>query len=215
MKVVGVIAQKGGAGKTTVAVHLAVAAAQKGKGKGRGRAPPLRVLLIDTDEQGSARKWWNRRSATNVDLAATRALGQTLKDAEAYDLVVVDTAPRAVAETLATIKLCDFVICPCRTGRLDLDALEDTAKIVKMTTTPAAVVFNAVPTIGKAKLEEAKAEVACLGLDIAPVEIAHRVAYTHALNDGLAVTEFEPYGRASTEMTTLWRFLEERLCLKS
>ena len=78
MNVVGIIAQKGGAGKTTLAVHLAVAAAQLGRGKGRGRMS-MRVLLIDTDEQGSARKWWESRKGKGVDLVAARTLGPALK----------------------------------------------------------------------------------------------------------------------------------------
>ena len=213
MNVVGIIAQKGGAGKTTLAVHLAVAAAQLGRGKGRGRMS-MRVLLIDTDEQDSARKWWESRKGKGVDLVAARTLGPALKKiGDDYDLVVVDTAPRAAADTLATIKLCDFILAPCRPGRLDIDAMVDTAAILKMAKKPSFVVLSAVPTVGQAVLTEARQAMTDLGLDCCPVHISQRVSYSHALIDGHSVTEFEPNGRAAGEIKDLWRFTEAQLAL--
>ena len=91
MQTIALVCQKGGAGKTTLAIHLAVEAAAHG----------LRTLLLDLDPQASAARWADRRrpAATDVDVAvdSPARLEAALLHAEreAYNLVVLDTAPHA------------------------------------------------------------------------------------------------------------------------
>ena len=92
MKTLVVLAQKGGAGKTTLALHWAVEAEAKGK---------RRVVLVDVDPQGSAAAWFKRRRLDTPLLVQTSAgkLPEVLKACEAdnVDYVIVDTAPHAEA----------------------------------------------------------------------------------------------------------------------
>ena len=114
MKTIALIAQKGGTGKTTLALSLAVAAEQDGK----------QAVIIDLDPQATACKWSDRRQAETpvvVDAQAAR-LGKALKAAEdrGVDLVIVDTPARNADTSLEAAKLADLVVLPCRTQIYDL-----------------------------------------------------------------------------------------------
>lgn len=92
MKTLGVIAQKGGTGKTTLSVHLAVQSTLDG----------ARVLLLDMDPQASATAWWKRRCDESPELIQGRSdvLPGILEQAQAqgYDLIIADTAPHSLAD---------------------------------------------------------------------------------------------------------------------
>lgn len=204
MQSIGLVSQKGGAGKTTLAIHLAVLAHNAG----------LRTVLVDCDPQRSAGKWWRRREAEEPVLVETAArdLPAVLEAAAAdgYDLAVVDTAPHADAEATRAVRAVDLALIPCRPSSLDMDAVEATVALVQAVGKPAAIVLNACPAgrgIAEAGLtSEAKRGLAQHGLPIVPVGVVQRVALSHALIDGRAVTEFEPEGKAAEEMTSLWRW---------
>ena len=104
------VCQKGGAGKTTLAIHLATEAATQG----------LRVLLLDLDPQASASRWADRRKpgAIDVDVAvdSPARLDAALLQAEreGYDLVVMDTAPHADQFALRVARLASLIIIPVR-----------------------------------------------------------------------------------------------------
>src|SRR5271166_7046932 len=106
MRTVALLARKGGTGKTTLAVHLAVIAAEAGR----------RVLLVDTDPQRSAGDWWRVRNADVPRLVECPAkrVGMVLEAAEddGIDLVVVDTRPSVEADTAEIARLSDLVLIP-------------------------------------------------------------------------------------------------------
>jgi len=110
MKTLGVIAQKGGTGKTTLSVHLAVQATRDG----------MRVLLLDMDPQASATAWWKRRRDDCPELIQAKgdALARILEQAkaQAYDLVIADTAPPTVQLIPARAQGCR-IMCSSRRGR--------------------------------------------------------------------------------------------------
>lgn len=89
MKVVAVVSQKGGAGKTTLALHIAVAAEQAG----------LSAAILDMDPQGTAERWseWRKEEPPAVAAAKATTLNRRLEQARAGegDLVVIDTPPLA------------------------------------------------------------------------------------------------------------------------
>lgn len=91
MKTIAIAVQKGGSGKTTIAVHLAVAAQQAG----------LRVALADTDPQGSAKGWAETRKHSTLEVVAITSanVGAAVQAAaeEGYDLLIVDTPMRQPA----------------------------------------------------------------------------------------------------------------------
>jgi chromosome partitioning protein len=209
MRTLALLARKGGAGKTTLAVHLSVIAAQAG----------LRVLLVDTDPQHSAGDWWRSRAADNPELVECEVsrLPDVLEAARAADvgLVVVDTRPSVEADTATVARLSDLVLIPTRPSILDLRAIAGTVSVIRALNRPAAIVLNATPAArGEAEASltaEARAALGAYELPITPTSVGNRAALQHALAGGLAVTEFEPNGKASAELHAIYRFAEEHL----
>ena len=200
MKTLAIIAQKGGSGKTTLAVHMAVCATRR----------DINTALIDIDPQASAFKW-NESRPDERKLDATKAdAGQIpafLKQAKAggIDLVIIDTAPHSDQAAALAAQLADLVLIPCRPARFDLDAISSTVQIAKVAKTPAAVVINAAP---RGKLaEEARAALEQQGITVIDPVLHHRAAYSHAVIDGRSVHEYEPDGKAAAEIDELYNFI--------
>ncbi len=200
MTTIAVVAQKGGSGKTTVAVHLAVAAALAGE----------RVAILDTDPQRSAMAWARTRdleepAVVNVDPGDLRA---ALREAErdGYTVVLVDTAPRAEPVAAATVRSADFVLVPMRPAAFDLATLEQVVAIVTAAGTPGAIVLNACPARAP---EVAEARIVCgdLAVPLAPLQLGDRRAFARAVQSGRAVQEFEPRGAAAAEIAVLWNYV--------
>jgi chromosome partitioning protein len=200
MKTLAIIAQKGGSGKTTLAVHIAVCATRR----------KINTALIDIDPQASTYKW-NESRPYERKLDATKAdAGQIpafLKQAKAggIDLVIIDTAPHSDQAAAIAAQLADLVLIPCRPARFDLDAIASTVQIAKVSKTPAAVVINAAP---RGKLaEEARAALEQQGITVIDPVLHHRAAYSHAVIDGRSVHEYEPDGKAAAEIDELYNFI--------
>ncbi len=201
MKSIVFLAQKGGSGKTTLAVHLAVVAEEMGE----------RVAIVDTDQQGSATAWVKIReapspmiaSAAPAELSRIRGLAKE----EDYTLLVVDTAPHAAPEAHHAVELADRVVIPCRPTAFDLAAVSATVAIVKSLKKPACFVLNACP-VRAPEVREAQEALKAHGLPIAPL-IGERRAFSRAIATGRAVTEFEKNGKASSEVRELWGWLSQ------
>lgn len=200
MKTIALISQKGGAGKTTLAVHLAAAAAERG-----------RVLLMDVDPQGSAMEWANRRGdkAPDVMAAHPATMGKEIERARAdgYDLVILDTAPHADHVALQAARAADMVVVPCRPATFDIAAISATLDLCKLANKRSIVVLNAAPIRSKV-VEEAADAVRERGGTVSPVVIRQRVAFQHCLIDGRTAGEFEPEGAAASEIADLLANLE-------
>lgn len=206
MKTLAIISQKGGSGKSTIAVHMAVCAVRQG----------LHTAIIDLDPQGSSYDWYLSRADQN-ELNAVQAnvgqLGALLKQAKAggADFVIIDTAPHSDSTAAMTAQLADFVLMPCRPARFDLKAINATAAIIKLTKKPSAVVINAAPR-GKLS-EEAKEALQQQGINVLAPVLYHRVAYSHAVIDGRSVHEYEPEGKAAEEIDELFDCLRKDMRL--
>ena len=199
MKVVACISQKGGVGKTTISINLAVAAANDGK----------QVVLLDLDPQQSAARWSRLRDGDNPLIIPAHApnLEELLGKARTggADLVIIDTAPKSENASLTAAKRADLVLIPCQPSSLDLDAIGDTVQIVRLAETPAAIVItNAKPQSSLAAMAEEA--VADYGLPIAPVRLGSRVAFVKSLAIGLGAIEFEPSGPSAKEIDALYTF---------
>lgn len=124
MKTLAVVAQKGGTGKTTLALSLAVAAGARGQN----------VLVIDLDPQASACRWGDRRvldAPAVVDAQPARLSAALDKAAQAgIDLVIVDTPARVEQAAAEAAKAADLVLIPCKPSILDLETLRTTAELV-------------------------------------------------------------------------------------
>lgn len=205
MKTVAILSQKGGAGKTTIALHLAVAAQQAGQ----------TVVVIDLDPQASSAGWKDSRSSENpvvVSVPASR-LSHAIKTAEegGADLVVIDTGPYAGDVALAAAEAADLALIPCRAGILDLRAIGSTARMVKLAGKPAYVVLNAMPPRAPNVLADARAAVAIHGVAVAPITLQQRAAYAHSLTAGQTAQEYERGGKAAEEITDFYHWLIEEL----
>jgi chromosome partitioning protein len=201
MQTLGILSQKGGAGKTTLAVHIAVAAQQAG----------FRVAVVDLDPQGTARKWGARRDAEPEvvgDHAEQLAALKTAAAENGADLLIIDTAPNADRSSLLAAKACDFILIPCRPNKFDIEAIEATTDVAALAKKPAAVVINSAPH-GKNGLPdpavaEAVSGLRSQGVVVAPQVIEQRVAFSHAVNDGRTALELDPRGKASKELRALF-----------
>jgi len=204
MKTLAIIAQKGGSGKTTIAVHLAVCAVQQGKA----------VALIDIDPQASANKWFKARGSTDGLIAIqaqAEALPALLKKAKAggVDFVIIDTAPHSDKAAAIAAKLADFVLIPTRPSRFDLETIASTLAVIQLTKTPAAVVMNVIPR-GNLALD-AKEALKAQGFPVLDTMISNRVAFSHAVVDGRSVHEYEPGGKSAEEIDDLFNVISSIL----
>jgi chromosome partitioning protein len=204
MLTVSLISQKGGAGKSTLALHLATEATSRG----------LRALLVDLDPQGSAAVWGERRGELPPDVVAEHPanLERALKAAATagYNLAVLDTAPHADNTATRAARLSDMILIPCRPASFDLEAIGTTLDISKMTGRKALVVINMAPIRSKV-VNEAETDIAQRGGTVSPVVIRQRVAFQHCLIDGRTAAEFEPGGPAANELACLYDDMMMRL----
>ncbi len=204
MKKVAFLSQKGGSGKTTLAVHTAVAAAEAGES----------VVVIDTDPQKSATVWGAARSQDTPIVATTAAsdLGRVLEAAyqEHMTLAIVDTAPHAAPDATRIVRAVDLVLIPVRPTAFDIAAVGSAVDLVKAAGVRAAFILSACP-FRSPEIAETRTIMAEYGFLIAPVEIVDRRAFARAVATGRAVTEFESDGKAATEIRALWTWLKEQM----
>jgi chromosome partitioning protein len=200
MKVLSLVSPKGGTGKSTLTVNLAAAA-------------PGKVLILDTDPQGTALAWYERREAENPLLA--RATPGDLPDAiskaegAGFDRVFIDTAGRDDPGTAAAIRVADFCLVPCRPTLPDMRALPPAVAVIQRLNKPYAFVLSQAPPRGY-RIREAERGLAILG-PVCPVVIVSRSGYQDAFGLGLSVTEHEADGKAAFELKKLWKWLERRI----
>jgi chromosome partitioning protein len=200
MKIIAIISQKGGAGKTTLAVHLAAAAAAAG----------YIAAIIDLDPQSTAASWGDRRTASTPEVIsgqATRlpALVSAAKQNGA-DFLVLDTAPNADQAVSLAARAADVVLIPCRPAAFDLEAIETTLMLAKAAMKQAYVVLNSVPPRSGVGREAAEGLIA-RGAKVAPHQLTHRAAFAHGVIDGRTAQEFEPNGKAADEVIALYKWL--------
>lgn len=201
MRTIAILSNKGGAGKTTLALNLAVTAIQSGQA----------VAVIDLDPQVSAAGWKDSREGDDpVVIAVPYArLQQALETARkgGVDLVVIDTPPNTEQPSLAAARAADLILIPCRPGILDIRAIGITAEAVKVTGKPAYVILNTLPVQASRIVEDATLAIAEHGLAVAPIIMHQRASYNHALTIGQTVEEYEPNGKAAEEMRQLWTWI--------
>lgn len=198
MLLIGFFAQKGGAGKTTLTVQLAVLAGN--------------ALMVDLDSPRAAAKWWE---SCDAELAVGKALDLAGALATTkHTWVLIDTASHAAEDARTVAGLVDLVVGPTRPAILDLRAIRVTVAIVQVMEAKAVIVLNSCPPglgiVDATVMTEALTAFATYGLPVAPIAIIQRTAMTYALNDGRVVTEFEPDGKAADESKILQRWVSEQ-----
>jgi chromosome partitioning protein len=200
-RIITVAQQKGGAGKTTLAAHLAVAYS----------AMKMRVVAVDIDPQQSLSRWYALRQERLGDAAAGvlvsaiegwRARVEVDRVAAGHDVVIIDSPPHAETEARIAIRAADLVVVPVQPSPMDLWATRPTLDLAASERVPVLLVFNRV--LPRANLTEAmEDEAKHLGARIARARLGNRVAFASALAEGRAVGESQPRGRAAQEIAAL------------
>jgi chromosome partitioning protein len=208
MKVWSIVSQKGGSGKTTLALQLAIAAAKARK-----------VLVIDLDPQQSAERWHSIRQRItgakddpSIAAGPFQKLPEMLKTARRLgaELVLIDTPPKLDKAIIPSLKAATLVLVPLKNSVLDLQALEDSADLVNLA--KAVVVLNAVPTgAGRdTAVKESLRAASRLKLEVAAERLSELAAFSQGLKTGRGVTETEKNGTAAKEVTALYEALWSR-----
>jgi len=205
MKVLSLLAQKGGTGKSTLAAHLGVEAERTG---------PKPVVLVDLDPQASLRRWYEKRVAARPILVDHTGLdlGTVIETCRADNvgLVIIDTAPHIMDLAAAAATVADLVVIPTRAGILDIEAIDATVDVVRDVDVDAVIVLNAVRPRGRLT-EEAREALQVYGRSICPTAIVHRAALADALIDGRGVQELDPRGKGADEIRRVWNWIKGRL----
>ena len=201
MRTVAIISQKGGAGKTTLALHIAVAAERAG----------YHTVVLDMDPQGTAEAWseWRKEAPPVVIPAKTATLAKTIEKAASHgaDFLIMDTPPLAEAEARSAAKIADLVLVPCRPNAFDVHSIKTTTDLTRFAGKPAFAIFNSGP-INAVRLYAETAEIVMeIGLQVAPVRLSERAAFRHATGSGRTAQEIEAKGRAADEVAALWLWI--------
>jgi chromosome partitioning protein len=198
------LSQKGGSGKTTLAVHTAVAALENGE----------RVFIVDTDIQKSATTWSEARQKPEPVVATVSAteLNSVIHAGrnDAMTLCIIDTAPHAAPDATRVARVVDLVVIPCRPAAFDLAAVGSAVEIIKAANARAVLVLSACPYRAP-EIAETRTILEGYGLPVSPVEITERRAFARAVATGRAVTEFEEEGKAAGEIRSFWQWLKEQM----
>ncbi len=199
MKVLAILSQKGGVGKTTLATCLAVAAEQDGKTS----------VIFDLDPQATATFWKDTRQIETpavVSIQPVRLTAMLKSAAEAgTDIAIIDGAAIARDVAYEAAKSADYVLIPTRTAVFDTISMLSTMEIVRQQNKPFSIVLTFVPPMGR-ETTDAIQTISELKSEISPIHIGNRKAYFRAQSVGMAVQEFEPDGKAADEIKKLYKY---------
>lgn len=190
-KVVTVAQQKGGSGKTTLAVNLAVEFRQRG----------LRVALLDTDPQGSLGRWFlsrrERLGEAGMEFSTASAWGVSYeceKLKKLADVVIIDTPPKVDADLRPALREADLVLVPVAASMVDLWATDGVFDLIGREGRRAVIVLNRVKA--GTRLGDEVADAAAKVGGVATATLGQRVVYAETLGQGLGAGEIRGLARA-------------------
>lgn len=213
MKTLSVLSRKGGSGKTTVSVSLALAARQAG----------LKVVIADIDPLRSAAEVVRARpEASSLLFETTASKLFILQDAcrqNSCDLLVVDTPTAPEPDILRAVNVSDFCLAVARPTALDIAAIRQSTGLVERAGCPGLVVLNQCPPLREGQesmqVRQALDQLQFSRLPIARSRLRSRAAYQHAFAQNRAVTEWDPASDAAADVLKLLAEISESLALRS
>jgi chromosome partitioning protein len=196
--VVAILGQKGGAGKTTLATHLARALIQQGQ----------RALLVDSDPQGSARDWHAAGEAELVPVVGLDrpSLDRAIKAVSTgYDWVIVDGAPQAHDLAVAGIRAADVVLVPVQPSPYDVWAASDLVELIRarqeVTDGRPKAAFVVWRQVRRTRISaEVRQALDGYRLPVFGAGTCQRVAFATSATQGSTVLDLEPNGAAAREV---------------
>ncbi len=199
-KIITVAQQKGGSGKTTLAVNLAVALNRRG----------YSVALVDTDPQGSMGRWFIERMQAGhedeaMDFSTSSAWGASYESEKLkrrFDFVILDTPPKIDSDLRPALRAADLVLVPVATSHVDLWATEGVLDLARREKAALLVVLNRVRPNTRLAAEVADKAID-LGARVAETQIANRVIYAETLGQGHGVIERAGNAPATQEIGAL------------
>jgi chromosome partitioning protein len=198
--IVAVISQKGGTGKTTAVLNLAVSAMQDGK----------RVVIADLDPQASATTWYRLRSDKSLLVQPTHPAGlpdlcATAK-AQGIDWLILDTAAGTDTTAARAVEISDLTLITCRPSLFDRDATANSVRLCLVHARTPHVLLTQIEPQGT-QAEDVRASLSAVGVAVLPGGLGRRAAFAKSINGGLAAAEYEPNGKAAQEAQSLYEIV--------
>jgi chromosome partitioning protein len=200
-KVITISQQKGGTGKTTLAVHLAMAFIKYHN---------LKVAVIDTDPQGSLGKWFMIRTEKKVSnenltfktasLWGAQYESKTLKND--HDIVIIDTPPKIESDARPAIEAADLVLIPIAASHVDFWATGAIVEIAKKANKKILAQINRSSQRSKL-IDKTKDFIKSLDLKSTETIIGNRQIYTSSMGEGKTAVEKQKKGNAVDEIKKL------------
>jgi chromosome partitioning protein len=203
MRVISLVTQKGGSGKSTMCVSLAVAAQESGHA----------VCILEMDRQGTVSQWAQVRKNDEPQVAQieARQLDDVLAKLKgaAVDFVFIDTPGIDSPGTHAAMKVADLCLIPCRPTPADLRGVKPTLGAIHRLEKDFAFVLSQTPPRSY-RVRDTADGLMVLGM-LAEVNIVMRNDHQDAIGSGQGVTELNPDGAAADEMRKLWAWVDHRV----
>ncbi len=203
MKILSIIAQKGGVGKTTLSINLAVSASQNN----------LNPVIIDLDPQGSSYQWGERRAEKRPEVISAQAINlrSIIEKAKSIgvDRLYIDTPPHSTDTALLAAKVANLIIVPVKPSLMDLDTMRTTFDLAVLAGKKASAVINMAPTSGTLA-QETEDALHDNDYQCCPVRISQRNAFVRCLLAGKSAVEYGDR-KAANEIEQLYQWIESEL----
>jgi chromosome partitioning protein len=204
MKTIALVTQKGGTGKSSLAISLAVAAEEAG----------MKPYIIDLDPQGTAKNWYERREANSPQVASINATqvdaALTTLHKQGHNLIIIDTAGVDTPATISAMQAADLCLIPARPSIADIEATRATVASLTKLGKQFAFVLNQCPP-GRTMRTTDAYRALHLGGVVASTTLATRADHIDALAMGQGVTERDASGKAATEIRDLFQWILNKM----
>ena len=204
MKILGVLNQKGGVGKTTLSTCLSVAFEEDNK----------KVALIDLDPQATACFWSDTRNkntpaVVSIQPVRLKSMINAARDANT-DIVIIDGA--AIQKEIAydVAQFADYIIIPTKTAVFDVTSMQETVKIIKKNNVPYSIISNMVSPSGQ-EIDDFKKMTSDLNIPLCNTSIGNRKDFFRAQNMGLAFQEYDREGKGAEEIIQVYKYIIKQL----